>query len=390
MNENEERLRIQAINRYLTGGPPSAIWKSLGRSNYWFFKWLSRFKSGDENWYKSLSRAPKNPHRSTNQKLDELIINIRKKLENTKYAQIGAVAISWELKKLKVEPPPSWTIDRIIKRHGLTKKRGRGYQAKGKAYPKIEADFPNKVHQVDLLGPRFLASKEHFYSLNVMDIGRHKVKINPIRARNADWAIDSLLQSWQKLGLPCFVQFDNQGVFFGSDRRPRWFSKVIKLCLNLGIEPVFIPLREPWRNGEIERFNDTWDKKFFRTQHFENFTHLAREAEIFEDFHNDYHRYNVLKGATPNEFEKKSGFKPRLLPPGFAFKEPDSLSDGKIHLVRFIRSDLTLNVFGEKFILEPSCQYEYVTATIYVKEQVLRVFLFGNLIKEIKYTIPKR
>lgn len=329
MNENEERLRIKAISRYLAGEPPPAIWKSLGRSNYWFFKWLSRFKSGDENWCKSLSRAPKNPHRSIDQKFEELIINIRKKLENTKYAQIGAVAISWELKKLKLEPPPTWTINRILKRHGLIKKRKKGYQAKSKAYPEIEADFPNKVHQVDLLGPIFLASKERFYSLNVMDIGRHKVKINAIKSKNADWVIESLLQSWQKLGLPCFVQFDNQQVFFGCDRHPRWFSRVIKLRLSLGIEPVFIPLREPWRNGEIERFNDTWDKKFFRTQHFEDFTHLVREAGIFEDFHNSYHRYNVLKGATPNEFEKKSGFKPRLFPQASSLRNQTFCPMGK-------------------------------------------------------------
>ena len=390
MNEDEERLRIQAISRYLAGEAPSAIWKSLGCSNYWFFKWLARFKGGDENWHKSLSRAPKNPHRLTDQKLEELIVNIRKKLEDTKYAQIGAAAISWELKKLKLEPPPTWTINRILKRHSLIKKKKKGYQAKGKAYPGLEADFPNKVHQVDLIGPRVLASKERFYSLNAMDISRHKVKINPIKNRNADCVIGSLLQNWQKLGLPCFIQFDNQQVFSGSDRRPRWLSRVIKLCLSLDIEPVFIPFREPWRNGEIERFNDTWDKKFFRTQHFEDFNHLVREAEIFEDFHNSYHRYNVLKGATPNEFEKKNSFKPRPLPPGFIFEESDPLSNGKIHLVRFIRSNLALNVFGEKLILEPSCQYEYVTATIYVKEQVLRVFLFENLIKEIKYTIPKR
>lgn len=391
MNEiEEERLRVEAINRYLAGESPSSISKSINRSNYWFFKWLSRFKSGDENWYKSLSRAPKNPHRSTDQKLEDLIIAIGKRLEETKYAQIGAVAISWELKKLKVNPPPIWTIDRILKRYGLTKKKTKSYQKKGKVYPEIEADFPNKVHQADILGPRYLLSKEHFYCLNVMDVKRHKVKINPIRFKNSDSVVRALILSWQKLGLPSFVKFDNQQVFYGSDRRPRWFSKVLRLCLHLGIEPVFIPLREPWRNGEIEKFNDSWDKKFFRAQHFESFNHLLSEAENFENFHNDYHRYNVLKGATPNEFEKRSGFKPRLLPPGFIFEEPDYLKEGRIHLVRFIRSDLLLNVFGEKFTLEPSCQYEYVTATIYVKEQVLRVFLFGELIKEFKYPIPKR
>lgn len=390
MARDEELLRIEAIRRYFNGEKPASIYKSINRSKFWFFKWLSRFHSGEEYWYKDLSHAPKNPHRSVDQQTEELIVKTRERLENTKYAQIGAVAISWELKKLKIDPPPIWTIDRILKRHNLTKRKVKSYHPKGKVYPEIEKDTPNKVHQVDLLGPRYLLSKERFYSLNVMDVGRHKVKINPIRFKNSDWVVRSLILSWQKLGLSSFVKFDNQQVFYGSDRRPRWFSKVLRLCLYLGIEPIFIPLREPWRNGEIEKFNDSWDKKFFRTQVFEDFNHLVREAKAFEDFHNNCHRYKALKGGTPNEFEKRSGFKPKLLPQEFTFEDPNSLPEGKIHLVRFIRSNLLLNIFGEKFILEPSCQYEYVTATIYVKEQILRVFLFGELVKELKYPIPKK
>jgi hypothetical protein len=387
---NEEQRRIQAINRHLAGEKPSTIYASLGRSNYWFFKWLARFESGDENWYKSLPRAPKHPHRSTDEKLEKLIVSIRERLENTRYAQVGADAICWELTKMNVEPPPIWTINRILKRHGLTKKKSKGYQPKGKAYPEIAAERPNTIHQVDMVGPRFLASKERFYLLNVMDIARHKVKINPIALRNANWVITSLLESWQSLGIPCFAQFDNQQVFCGTERRPRWFSRVIRLCLSLGIEPLFIPFGEPWRNGTIEKFNDTWDKMFFRSQHFDGFTHLTREAHVFEDFHNRNHRYSFLKGATPNEVEVRCAFAPRCIPSGFTFEESSPLPDGKIHLVRFIRSDRMLNVFGEKFAVDPSCQYEYVTATIYVKEQMLRVLLFDNLIQEMHYTIPKR
>jgi len=59
--------------------------------------------------------------------MEQLIIQIRKKLENTKYAQIGAGTIAWELTKLDIEPPPVWTIDRVLKRNHLTKKRRKGY-----------------------------------------------------------------------------------------------------------------------------------------------------------------------------------------------------------------------------------------------------------------------
>lgn len=395
MSKSGEERR-EAIRRYLLGEEPTSIYRNLNRSKAWFFKWLRRFKesssqqAGDDHWYKELSRAPKSPNYSIDKATEEAIVNTRKRLEETKYAQIGAVAISWELTKLGINPPPLWTINRVLKRRGLVKKKVKGYQPKGKAYPEIEADVPNKVHQVDLLGPRYLKSKERFYSLNTLEVFRHKVKIKCIPFRNTSWVISALIKTWQKLGIPCYLQLDNQQVFFGSERRPRWFGKVIRLCLNLGIEPVFIPFREPWRNAEIEKFNDVWNKRFFRTQHFNTLADLEREEEVFEDFHNNNHCYTILGGKTPNSFEKKQGYKPKLLPSSFSYKDIGAPKKGKIHLVRFIRSDLALNIFGERFILPSSCQYEYVTATIYVKEQILRVLLFGELVKELKYKIPNR
>lgn len=388
MNKGEERLRIEAIKRYLSGEKPCIVYRDLHRSKKWFFKWLNRYQKGNHHWYKELSRAPKSPHRVLDPHMEQLIIQIRKKLENTEYAQIGAGTIAWELAKLDIKAPPVWTINRVLKRNNLIKKRKKGYQPKGKNYPSIKADAPNKLHQTDLIGLRYLHTKERFYSLNTMDIFRHKVKIKSLLFRNASEVMNALITAWKVLGIPKYSQFDNQQVFSGSERRFRWFSRIIKLCLSLDIEPVFIPFREPWRMAEIEHFNDVWDKRFFRTQHFENFHQLQEEEVKFEAFHNNNHCYSVLKGMTPQAFEATLNFKPRLLDPRFSTEDISYKQEGKIHLIRFIRSDRTLNVFGEKFLLKPDCQYEYVKATIYVKEQCLKVFLFNEVIQDFKYNIP--
>ena len=390
MVQDEEEIRKEAIRRYIRGEKPSIICDELKRSKFWLFKWLERYKTEGDMWYQDKSRAPLNPHRSLDEAKEHLIIDTRKKLEAKKYSQIGAVAICWEILKLGIDPLPIWTINRVLKRNGLTKSRPKGYQPKGKSYPKIEADTPDKLHQADVLGPRYLASKERFYSLNIMDVSRHKVKINSIPHRNANIVANAFIGSFKTLGIPKYMQIDNQQVFSGSERRPRWFSRMTKLFLTVGIEPVFIPFREPWRNPEIERFNDVWDKQFFRSQCFGSFLELKDEERFFEDFHNSNHRYSALIGLTPAEFEKKLAYNPKLLDDGFSLKDIDSPKDGKIHFIRFIRSDLSLNIFGEIFILDEVCQYEYVTATIYVSEQVLRISLFGEIINEIKYLIPRR
>ena len=389
MDKGEERLRIEAIKRYLSAEKPSSIYRSLGRSKSWFFKWFNRYQQRDRLWYKELSRAPKSPYHVLGPHMEQLIIQIRRRLEDTKYAQIGAGAIAWELTKLNIEPPAAWTINRVLKRNHLIKKRRKGYQPKGKSYPSIKANAPNMLYQTDLLGPRYLHTKQRFYSLNTMDIFLHKVKIKSLLFRNAPEVMHALIGVWKTLGIPKYCQFDNQQVFSGSERRPRWFSKIIRLCLSLEIEPVFIPFREPWRMAEIERFNDVWDKRFFRAQHFENFHHLQEEEKNFEIFHNNNHCYSVLKGMPPQAFEATLDFRPNLLDPVFSAEDVSYKQKGKIHLIRFIRSDRILHVFGEEFLLKPDCQYEYVKATIDVKEQCLKVFLFNEVVQELKYTIPK-
>jgi len=78
-----------------------------------------------------------------------------------------------------------------------------------------------------------------------------------------------------------------------------------------------------------------------------------------------------------------TNFKPKLLDPEFSMEDVSYKQEGKIHLIRFIRNDRILHIFGEKFLVKPDCQYEYVKATIYVKEQCLRIFLFDEVIMRL-------
>lgn len=70
--------------------------------------------------------------------------------------------------------------------------------------------------------------------------------------------------------MPSVAQFDNHANFRGGIP-PAWqyFSAIVATCLDLDVTARFIPVREPWRNGVVERFNDVWDKSFFRTEVFE-------------------------------------------------------------------------------------------------------------------------
>jgi len=375
-------LRLEAIKRYQAGESATSICHSFGRSRQWLYKWLRRKEElqSDSN--------TKRAHNRTAVEIEEAVIKARKKLKETKYAQIGVNAINRELYLRGISPLPETTIKRILRREGLIRKKAP-YTPKGKAYPKPEAVCANNIHQADIVGPRFIKGDGRFYCLNIMDIATHRIKLNPSRRKDDDSMAEGLIQTWKKLGIPDFLQMDNELSFRGSNRYPHSLGLVLRLCLLLKIQPQFIPQGEPWRNGEIESFQDTFDKVFFRSQTFISFKELCDEAPKFEDYHNVHYIYSCLKGKTPDQVCKKDSIGITLLPASFLLpKERIPIEDGYIHFYRFIRSDRQLVIFGEKFTVPKDLVYEYVIATICTDIHTLQVQHDDQLVEAFEYPLP--
>jgi len=119
----EQELRKKAIQKYLNGEKPKSIYQSLNRSKDWFFKWLKRYKSGDQYWYRAQSRAPKQQPTAISFVERQRIISTRLHLESQRFAQIGPSAIKWELAKAGNSLPSDSTIKRVLKSEGLIKKK---------------------------------------------------------------------------------------------------------------------------------------------------------------------------------------------------------------------------------------------------------------------------
>lgn len=383
---NEKQLREEAIRRYENGEFPKAIYQSLGKSEAWFFKWLKRYQYDGENWAESKSRKPHRMPKKVDKSMEQAVIDTRKNLEKELYAQIGAFNIGWHLSQQGITPPPIPTINKILKRNDLIRKRTK-YQPKGVDYPVPEVTKSNDIHEFDVVSPRYLKTDGRFYSANIIDGFDRRCSVNPVCRKNRIDIISSLVHSWQTLGIPHYLQMDNLLPTRGSNRYPHSFGIVIRLCLKLGVQPIFIPIKEPWRNGIIERFQNVFDKMFFRAQYFKSFSQVVQQAKGFEAFHNQNHRYSTLEGKTP--LEKFTG-NIKLLPPDFMLPKKLSITPGYVHLIRFIRSNLILDIFGEKFPLPRDVEYEYVWATIDTAKDALAVYHDSKLIEKFDYALPKR
>jgi len=388
MKKDPKHIRRLAVKKYLKGESASAICASFGKSRFWLYKWVKRFNPNNPTWCQEFSRRPNNtPHR-TPLEIEEIVKMIRLNLYNNDLFY-GAQAICWEMEDLGVSPLPSErTINRILARNDLTHRRTGRYEPKGTPYPILPSGRPNQTHQADLVGPRFLRGPIRFYSQNAVDIATGRSGVEALLGKNSQNIINAFWSIWHRLGIPENLQVDNALFYFGSRRYPRGMGALIRLCLKLGIELWFIPMAEPWRNGVVEKFNDHYGEKFLKKVTMSSFDELAEGSLAFEIRHNSRYRYSKLGGKTPLkalvDAKTNLSFPVEERPPIHPLPKPKT---GRYHLVRLIRGDRKLNIFGEIFPVAPELQYEYVVATVDVKEQKLKLFLGQSQVDEFEYKL---
>lgn len=386
MKKEVETERAIAVQRFLDGEKSQTICATLGKTTPWLYKWIKRYDPDNPSWCESQPRQPHNNPRRTPEEIEEIIEMVRLSLYN-KGAFCGDQAIRWEMEDLGVSPLPSLrTINRILYRRGLTDRRTGSYEPKGKRYPKLPASLPNQTHQVDLIGPCYLTGPIRFYSLNAIDIAINRCGVQPVASRSGQSVLEAFWAVWKRMGIPDNVQVDNEMAFYGSPTHPRGMGPLIRLCLLFGVNLWFTPVAEPWRNGVVEKFNDHYRQKFLAKVAIASEKELMKASLAYEHKHNSSYRYSKLQGQTPLKalasMGRKLVFPDQKKAPRHPLEKPAS---GCYHLVRFIRSDLRLNIFGELFPVPQQVQYEYVVATIDVKEQKLKLFLDKVQVEEYKY-----
>jgi putative transposase len=400
MSMNDEyETRLVAMRRYLEGVPPTEIYTSLKRSPVWFFKWKKRYDAYGIEGLHDLSRAPQQHPQKTSENLETVIVTIRKAREKrerdeTKYALIGAVAIQKELKDLGYHPPSVRTVHKVLARNGLIRSQAQAKSVReiiDRHYPCLEITSPGQVQQLDLVGPRYLqGSGQKYYFYNLRDVCSRRIAIESGTNRRAVTVVKALIKAWQRMGIPTILQHDNGLEFRGSNRYPRSAGLMTKLCLYLGVESLFIPARQPYRNGTIENFNGLFQRFVLKSQVIEDVEHLHQEIKAFEHAANTQHPHVPLNGKTSAEYEHARGVNPHLLPSDFTFSSRfhfQDIPDGKVSFICRIRKSGKITIASEKFEIDPDLAGDYVYATIFVKEQRVKIYHQGNIIKEFPYTL---
>lgn len=364
---SEQALRQEAIRRRLQGERRCDICQALERSPSWFTKWWGEYRRHPQTDFRDRSRVPHTSPHQIPPSVEQAILNLRQLFEEaatpeTKYGLIGHRVIRAELARLQIQPLPSHsTIQRILARQGLT--HPRGVAGDTAYYPEWRAWAPHAIYATDLI-TRHVRGGEEIQNFHTLDHFTHAVHLSPYADKTTPQACRHLLSCWADLGLPFIQQFDNETAFSGGYTHPRVIGRVVRLCLFVGIEPLFIPVYEAQRNYWIESFHSLWVSAFWSRQEFRDLAQVQAEVPTFRRWYHTRYQPPCLQGQTPAQMCRGTHPTRLLAPLRRLIADPLPITAGRIHFVRKVDVKGEIHLLNEAWPVGTHWIGEYIWATV--------------------------
>jgi transposase InsO family protein len=391
---NELADRQQAIKMRLAGQSVETICRALGRSRVWFHRWWRRYRALGPNGLYDHTRASTQP-RQISAELERSILNVRQRLSSqihpgTRYSAIGAHAILAELRHLHIRPLPSpRTIQRVLQRNGVSVPKVRLAPFLPRhTYPTPQAHESNQLHQVDCVGPIYLkGNRQRHYIFVCKDVFDGAVCLKLYRSRKMEAVLDFLGECWKTLGRPAQVQFDNAREVVGWGPAARYLSRVLRLCLRFGVEPILIPPGRPQRNGAVEHFNG-WFRPRVLQRYYTQRSALQRELQRVQDTVNTQHVPPRLAGLTPAQYRRRR--KLHKLPPSYSVpRELLPIAAGRVTFIRQVTAHGNLHLLSQTFRVGKRLKGEYLKVVLDTQRAQLTAYRQGRILKRWPYPFVK-
>jgi len=355
-------------------------------------RWLVR--AGNSNLDRvDWSSRPRTPHRMrrhTSPETETAVLTCRRQLkEESPLGFYGADAIHETLPSDdRINSVPSIrTIGRILARNGVLDGRRRSRRA---------APSPG-WYLADVVRGR--AELESFDIVDGLVIEGHgEVEVLTGRALwgcetlawtnpklNAKSLVARLLDYWRIHGLPDYAQFDNDTRFTGPHQFPDVVGRVTRVCLSLGITPVYVPPRETGFQAAIESFNNVWQQKVWNRYHHSDLVSLRNRSDRFID---------AYAGRLGRRGERAPRRRP--FPAGWQMNLQADLA-GRIIYLRRTDDSGAVRLLGHRFQIDPDWPHRLVRCEFRVAEGEILCYRLRRrepnqqpLLKVIKHRLPKR
>ncbi len=352
--------------------------------------WVGRAR-GQEldrvDWQDRSSR----PHgtRRTPRSVEDLVLEVRQHLKDVSaLGECGAVAIHVELLNRAHPAVPSLrTIGRILDRRGALDGRRRVRRPPpplGWYLPAVERGQA-EVDSFDIIEGLAIRRGPHVEILNAISLHGGLMQSWAMPLVSARAAVEALLEHWRAVGLPAYAQFDNDTIFQGAHQHPDSIGRVMRLCLSLGVVPVFAPPREPGFQAAIEAFNGRWQTKvWIRFEHESLVALQGRSA-----------RY-VAAARQRSASRIEAAPERRPLPLTWQL-DLQAHPRGVLIYVRRTTERGAVNVLGHTFAVDPMWASRLVRCEFDLDAQRLRCYALRRraphdqpLLAELPYAVPRR
>ena len=371
-DRDELHRRRQAIRLWLKGTRPKDFLRHVQRSWAWFSKWRQRFRQQGPSGLKSRPRRPRRTPTACAPRIVRLIVQTRRHLARQRVGLIGPRAIRRELRQLKLGRHLPWvpTIKRVLRAQGLVT---RPLQPTGVYCPRPLAIVDGCLHATDWTC-RYLENGPKVYAFHTLNLRTRACAQTIAADKSTITVIVHLVDTWKTLGIPQFLQLDNDAAFCGGYKVPRVFGQFVRLCLYVGLELIFLPVAEPERNGEIEQLNRLWGHAFFDKRHFGSVRHVGRASPTFVQWYLTRYAPPHLGDQTPAQAQRREGRR-RLTARQIAqLPDPLPITAGRIHFIRQVTPQGTISLLNETWTAGQRLAGKYVWATITTHRRRLEIW----------------
>ena len=303
-NSSSSSKRRLVITAVLAGQSQSEVARSYGVSQGWISRLMTRYRDEGEAAFQPRSRAPKTSPRATAPNTVQLVLRLRKQLEESGL-DAGADTIAWHLQHHHHGTLSRATINRILVRAGtITPDPSKRPKS---SYIRFEADQPNECWQSDFTHYRLTrpdrtpgADVEIITWLD--DHSRYALHISAHARITAPIVLATFRQAADQHGYPASTLTDNGMVYtvrFASRRGGRTQLEVELRRLNI-VQKNSRP-NHPTTCGKVERFQQTL-KKWLRAQPRQPST-IAELQNLLDTFRKQYNQHRPHRSlphrATP-------------------------------------------------------------------------------------------
>jgi transposase InsO family protein len=302
--EHRLSFRLQMV-RYAHEHQIKPTVAKFGMARNTLKKWLRRYEKEGVKGLLDKRNGPKNIKHKTPEHIEQQVIAIREHAPC-----YGAKRIKYFFNL----PCGQGAIQRIIKQHGLTRKRRKVYQKK-QDLRDVKAAYNAFTHlQFDL---KHLRDIPHYWTqMQLYDLPKFQYTVrdtksgwvflgysNELSELNARVMIDYVI-TFMKASIPIsvetiLVQTDNGAEFSGAGRRVKTASFVRALTEDLGVQHAYIPPGCCNANADVESFHNTIEEEFFDLTTVQSREDFMRNAETYRVWYNLVRPNFSKKNCTP-------------------------------------------------------------------------------------------